>query len=1054
MKYRTKVIINGAELRDEQKDNATSITGVSVTGSCGNGFQIGSTASSMLEFTVIKPYKESFDGDKVELYVLPMESEEEESRTDALEAEVGDREETEHIEDTDEESDVDTEETEDTDEEAEDVTEAEEAESEAEMDALELDLYDVMNGETAEDGEGTEEEAVPEGDGWDILGTFYVFKQQNNNDGTVTLQCFDGFQLMNDPYTPAQKKGTFQQFYDDIRVQCQAKGIIVDEETFEAELNPVLEWNQDCTLREAIGYLAGLQGGFATFGDDNTLGISYFGYNDEVLLTSELLSRTTTSAGETMVDGIVCTVNLKQDTIEAGEGGQSLYMYNPFMTQELLDNIFSQYRGIRYTGAVVQARWDPSLVPGEFVRIMTDSEYMNYVAMNNAMANSAGKTAAEILNLKKEINAVGKSLLVSTQKITFGGEAVVEIRSHLMTETEKANAPLSPSDAKFRVVTADLIRTKKLIAQKAEIEDLKATNAVIKNLQAENATITGKVTAAEANIESVKADYVKASEFDVKMATIAKAEIGKATIKEAQLESINGNKIVDGSIVAAALSKEVIKNFNNSNVYYQAEAPEGTELKEGDIWYKTLTKASGDRAGVIFVYDGIEWVNKPFDSESILAGSITAAEIAANTITASQINMENLQTNMARIGEATKNHVLITEKDVQIRNGKKVVASYGDSIRLGEAASQHISVDNAGLAIQDRDKKQFEVRTLTKNQTFTDVWLNVDTMDPGTGPDTSKVFSAAEIDSILDSTYYDEEILNLTFPSQGVPKVTLIFGGGNSGYNVPTDPSSAIYFTAADQDIAGETLKLVIDYRDNPSGVHGVFNWLELSAIKVEYTINFTPTTVRIGDGATEDVFINDGTSVNSFKALKVGKGMNREGNWQDDNAFDVDFNGNAYIGGSLNVNGDTETQVLYAGMISCLRTINCKELIAAGPEGEELSFTTTVSGTGKIILTTGAVEYQPRWWRCGNIVQMEVWTKCTGKVASGANIAAGKITRVPKPITESGVRAVSYYGNNANISYMGSDGTFYARNAGADALAKDNDCIGGFTYITDGTML
>ena len=509
MKYRTKVIINGAELRDEQKDNASSITGVSVTGSCGNGFQIGSTASSMLEFTVIKPYKESFDGDKVDFYVLPMESEEEESRTDALEAEVGDREETEHIEDTDEENDVDTEETEDTDEEAEDVTEAEEAESEAEMDALELDLYDVMNGEAAEDGEGTEEETVPEGDGWDILGTFYVFKQQNNNDGTVTLQCFDGFQLMNDPYIPAQKNGTFQQFYDDIRAQCQAKGIIVDEETFEAEMNPVLEWNQDCTLREAIGYLAGLQGGFATFGDDNTLGISYFGYNDEVLLTSELLSRTTTSAGETMVDGIVCTVNLKQDTIEAGEGGQSLYMYNPFMTQELLDNIFSQYRGIRYTGAVLQARWNPSLVPGEFVRIMTDSEYMNFVAMNNAMANSAGKTAAEILNLKKEINAVGKSLLVSTQKITFGGETTVEIRSHLMTETEKANAPLSPSDAKFRVVTADLIRTKELIAQKAEIEDLKATNALIKNLQAEDVKITGRLDAAEGSIGNLQAEDVK-----------------------------------------------------------------------------------------------------------------------------------------------------------------------------------------------------------------------------------------------------------------------------------------------------------------------------------------------------------------------------------------------------------------------------------------------------------------------------------------------------------------------------------------------------------------
>lgn len=121
---------------------------------------------------------------------------------------------------------------------------------------------------------------------------------------------------------------------------------------------------------------------------------------------------------------------------------------------------------------------------------------------------------------------------------------------------------------------------------------------------------------------------------------------------------------------------------------------------------------------------------------------------------------------------------------------------------------------------------------------------------------------------------------------------------------------------------------------------------------------------------------------------------------------------------------------------------------------GLTAGLTQITSGTGKLTLTTGAVVYQPRWWRCGNIVQMEVSTKCTGAVASGANIAAGKITGVPEPITESGVRAVSYYGNNANISYMGSDGTFYARNAGADALAKGNDCIGGFTYITTGKII
>lgn len=656
MKYRTKVIINGAELWDEQKDNATSITGVSVTGSCGNGFQIGSTASSMLEFTVIKPYKESFDGDKVDIYVLPMESEEEESRADALEAEVGDREETEHIEDMDNESDVDTEETEDTDEEAEDVTEAEEAESEAEMDALELNLYDVMNGEAAEEGEGTEEETVPEGDGWDILGTFYVFKQQNNNDGTVTLQCFDGFQLMNDPYTPAQKKGTFQQFYDDIRAQCQAKGIIVDEETFEAELNPVLEWNQDCTLREAIGFLAGLQGGFATFGDDNTLGISYFGYNDEVLLTSELLSRTTTSAGETMVDGIVCTVNLKQDTIEAGEGGQSLYMYNPFMTQELLDNIFSQYRGIRYTGAVLQARWDPSLVPGEFVRIMTDSEYMNYVAMNNAMANSAGKTAAEILSLKKEINAVGKSILVSTQKITFGGETTVEIRSHLMTETEKANAPLSPSDAKFRVVTADLIKTKKLVAEKASITDLEATNANIKKLQAEDVKITGRLDAAEGNIGNLQAEDVKitgrldaaegsikvldtkklsAEDADLRYVNIDFSKIDKAWLQEFYAQSgiikdlVIGDSTVTGHLVGVTISGDLLEGNT-------VKADKLVVKGEDGLYYK-LNIEGGSTVS-------------PQLTKEMLQNGLDGSNIIANTITAEKIKVDDLIAFDATIG--------------------------------------------------------------------------------------------------------------------------------------------------------------------------------------------------------------------------------------------------------------------------------------------------------------------------------------------------------------------------------------------------------------------
>lgn len=1123
MKYRTKVIINGAELPDEQKDNASSITGASLTGSCGNGFQIGSTASSMLEFTVIKPYKESFDGDKVDFYVLPMESEEEESRTDALEAEVGDREETEHIEETDDESDVDTEETEDTDEEEEDVTEAEEAESEAEMDALELDLYDMMNGEAAEDGEGTEEETVPEGDGWDILGTFYVFKQQNNNDGTVTLQCFDGFQLMNDPYIPAQKNGTFQQFYDDIRAQCQAKGIIVDEETFEAELNPVLEWNQDCTLREAIGYLAGLQGGFATFGDDNTLGISYFGYNDEVLLTSELLSRTTTSAGETMVDGIVCTVNLKQDTMEAGEGGQSLYMYNPFMTQELLDNIFSQYRGIRYTGAVVQARWDPSLVPGEFVRIMTDSEYMNYVAMNNAMANSAGKTAEEILSLKKEINAVGKSLLVSTQKITFGGETTVEIRSHLMTETEKANAPLSPSDAKFRVVTADLIRTKELIAQKAEIEDLKATNALIKNLQAE------KLSAEDADLRYVNIDFSKIDkawlqEFYAQSGIIKDLVIGDSTVTGHLVgvtisgdllegNTVKADKLVvkgedglyyklnieGGSTVTPQLTKEMLQNgLDGSNIIANTITAEkvkvddliafdatigGFNIASNAIYSGVKSSVDNTTRGMYLGADGQmnfgdsnNYIKYHKDEKTgkyaleimadhMIFGSTgtnvqdaiedlrNKAQTAQNTATEAAKTADNyISTDSTGImvsenkgatketpSNATKNNVLITEKDVQIRNGKKVVASYGETIDIGGESEQHVTIAKDKMAVNAGTESLFSVDSFKSGTEIISTWINTDKLTPTEDiyPEISDsiAFSVEYINDTIDQDGSYSDSYNYSFYNKGAKRVWFELEGGET--------------ITINKAVSGNSLH----YEEFSNSGNEYFNGFTLDtsekitrtdiiALRAAYDIEFNPAIVDIGQYRTKDVINYQGMNLYDFKALKIGSGIASENNRRD--AFTVDFLGNGYFGNTLNVEQDI--RAMYVGAMQ----INANKISAENISADNITMN-ILRGTGHSKGTKGIVT-EVKWSLYGKVATVEATFKATSDIAAGTDMCTGTFTGIPTPINSA--RGAGAYGKNPMIFGFGNTGVYFARNCGTESIGSGKTAKGVLVYLTDGTML
>lgn len=855
MKYKTKIKINGAELTDEQSSSASSITGVSLEASAGNGFQVGNSAASALSVTILKPYKTSFDGDKVEFYILP-DGEDDESLAEKLEEEVGSAEETEHVEDNDETDDIETEEVDDG--EGEEMTAEEEAEAEAEDDIEESNLFDTMNGEEVT-GEVTEEEAVPDPADWELFGVFYVYKQTNNRDGSITLRCYDGFQLLHGDYVPAIKSGTIQQFYDDIRTQCAELGVTVDPEEFAEEENVTITWNQVCSFRQAIGYLAGLVGGYATFGDDDTLGIDYYAYNDRVLLLPELLDYKTTSAGETQIDGVVCTVNLRGDTVESGDGGQSITFYNPFATQQTVDSILEQYQGIRYLGANIKAKWDPSVRCGDLVRVMSEAEYRNYIAMGNAFRNSGEMTAAEVLNLKKELNAVGRTILVSSQRIDFGGETLTEITSHLPTEAEKANAPTSPNDAKFRIVTAELIKTNELVAEKATIKDLEATNAEIKN---------------------IKADYVNTATLEAEAAKIAKAEIENATIKNAQIESINGNKIVNGSIVAAALSSEVIKNFANNNIYYQATEPTG-DIKEGDLWFKTLTATSGDRAGVLFVWSGGAWQNKKFDSESILAKSITAGEIASGTITAGEVDMDNLQTNLARIGDPTKNNVLITEKDVQIRNGKKVVASYGETIALGAEGEQRLEITKNGVVAKNEQNtlakfasNGMQIGDLSGNnmeikdnkvsiRSGVKETLAIESAATSHSVTTTYVFRGTEADSAMTAgeIYTESHILS------NPVKINSVEITDESG-------SSKAYWGFYDVSIDGSQLVITIDSSNSGASYT---DWTEYTKCTVTYESGTVESTVKC------DNIEASGTNGNMISYTKITSGTGKAKNTNGD---------------------------------------------------------------------------------------------------------------------------------------------------------------------------
>lgn len=397
--------------------------------------------------------------------------------------------------------------------------------------------------------------------------------------------------------------------------------------------------------------------------------------------------------------------------------------------------------------------------------------------------------------------------------------------------------------------------------------------------------------------------------------------------------------------------------------------------------------------------------------------------------------------------EATKNNVLLTDKDVQIRDGQKVLASYGETIDIGGESEQHVTIAKDKMAVNAGPESLFSVDSFKSGTEIISTWINTDKLTPTEDiyPEISDsiAFSVEDINRTIDLDGSYSYSYNYSFYNKGAKRVWFELEGGGT--------------ITINEAVGGNSLH----YEEFSNSGNEYYNGFELAtsekitrkdiiALRAAYDIEFNPAIVDIGQYRTKDVINYMGMNLYDFKALKIGSGIASENNRRD--AFTVDFLGNGYFGNTLNVEQDI--RAMYIGTAQVAANKIAAENISAENISADNITMNIQRGTGKITLTTGAVGFQPRWYRCGNIVQMEVSTKCAGEVASGANIAAGKITGVPKPITESGVRAVSYYGNNSNISYMGSDGTFYARNAGADALKKNNDCIGGFTYITDGTML
>lgn len=388
---------------------------------------------------------------------------------------------------------------------------------------------------------------------------------------------------------------------------------------------------------------------------------------------------------------------------------------------------------------------------------------------------------------------------------------------------------------------------------------------------------------------------------------------------------------------------------------------------------------------------------------------------------------------------ATKNNVLLTDKDVQIRDGQKVLASYGETIDIGGENEQHVTIAKDKMAVNAGTESLFSVDSFKSGTEIISTWINTDKLTPTEDiyPEISDsiAFSVEDINDTIDLDGSYRYSYNYSFYNKGAKRVWFeLENGGTITIDESINSNSLHYEEFSD---SGNDY-----YNGFILATSEKITRTDIIALRAAYDIEFNPAIVDIGQYRTKDVINYMGMNLYDFKALKIGSGIASENNRRD--AFTVDFLGNGYFGNTLNVEQDI--RAMYVGAMQ----IDANKISAENISADNITINMQ-RGTGHSKGTKGTVT-EVKWSMWGKMATVEATFKATSSIAAGTDMCTGTFTGVPKPTN--GARGAGAYGKNPMIFGFGNTGVYFARNCGTGSIGSGKTAKGVLVYMTDGTML
>ena len=302
----------------------------------------------------------------------------------------------------------------------------------------------------------------------------FTAEHPTNDENSTTFTAYDrmikttGIYISDLSY-PAKAKDVL----NEISVQC---GVLIDT----SGIDVVIEKRPEgYTCREMIGYIASLVGGFACVNRIGTIIIKWYEQTDFKLDLSRIMTFEKTESNYHL-DYLTANID-NSNSYTAGGGTLGVTFDNPFMTSSGLEDVYNKIKGFTYREVELKAPADIRLDVWDII------------------------TAA--------VNGVEYSVPVMNIVYEYDGGMSMTVKSFGKTEVETSTDFKGPTSKAVERMYSELITTKELVAKKVDAEWVKA-----------NTVTSEKVISIEADILSIKNNYLQTSEADIKYATIEKLD--------------------------------------------------------------------------------------------------------------------------------------------------------------------------------------------------------------------------------------------------------------------------------------------------------------------------------------------------------------------------------------------------------------------------------------------------------------------------------------------------------------------------------------------------